>query len=169
MEAARFSAFYQDNLQEKEVRNDYDSSLIEQLVKESILRNCGRVLAAIDAAGDIQAAIFTVWDQHSEYYFMSTRKAGSHNGAVSMLVWGAIQHAAQLGLSFDMDNLHVKKGEVPNLLLCTGFGGRLSPRYLVTRTSRRVQLAQWTKGHLAQLSTRRRRQVPEPSNSQPST
>lgn len=159
IDSARFSAFYEGNLLEKQLRSDYDSSLVRRLVQETMLRNSGRILAAVDAAGDIQAAVFTIWDHHSEYYFMSTRRPAAHNGAVSMLVWEAIQHAARLNLRFDMDGLHVKRGEVPNLLLCTGFGGRLSPRYLVTRTSRSVQLAQWAKQSVTYLRTVRTRKV----------
>ena len=138
----RFCRFYEENLRSKHANNNYDPDTVNQLIRECLMRSAGRILVAVDAAGELQAAIFTVWDHHSEYYFMSTRRPQSANGAVSMLLWEAIQHASQCGLRFDMDGLHVKNGTVPNLLLTTGFGGSLSPRYLVTRTSAALQMLQ---------------------------
>ena len=72
---------------------------------------------------------------------MSTRSNEAHNGAVNLLIWESLKHAAARNLTFDMDMLHVVNQAVPNLLLLTGFGGRLAPRYQVQRSSRAVRLA----------------------------
>jgi hypothetical protein len=68
----------------------------------------------------------------------------SGNGAISLLIWTAIQHAAALGLTFNTDGLNSKN----NLLLLTGFGGVLKPRYFVSKTTEMYQTAQFLKGSL---------------------
>ncbi|MDD2704835.1 MAG: hypothetical protein PHU07_05815 [Acidocella sp.] len=58
----------------------------------------------------------------------------------------AIQHAVAKGLVFDMDDgMHVKNNCLPNLLLLTGFGGTIKPRYVVQSSSPVVQMAQRVK------------------------
>ena len=137
-----FMLFYERNLRERGARNNYDISLCTTLMSECLRRNVGRFLVAASAVGDMEAAVFTVWDDTAEYYFMSTRTLGSMNGAVSLLIWRAIQHAAEKRLIFDMDSVHIRNGLYPNLLLLTGFGGTLKPRYWVRRTSTMFGLAQ---------------------------
>ena len=138
---AAFFDFYEANLRAKGARNQYKRPIAQALMTECLGRGCGRVLTAQDGAGRLQAAVFTVWDEAAEYYFMSTRANEAHNGAVNLLIWESLQHAAARNLTFDMDMLHVVNQAVPNLLLLTGFGGRLAPRYQVQRSSRAVRLA----------------------------
>ena len=130
-----FLDFYENNLRIKNSTNHYQRSATESIIVESLSRGVGRILAAVDTAGRYQAAIFTVWDHRSEYYLLSTRVADSMNGATSVLIWNAIQHAAQRGLCFDMDGIHVLDERMPNLLLLSGFGGSIVPRYTVRRAS----------------------------------
>lgn len=140
-----FIDFYDRNLRVRKTRNHYDRALVQTLITECLARGCGRVQAARDGAGRLQAAVFTVWDDTAEYYFMSTRSAEAHNGAVNWLIWEAIQHAARKGLVFDLDMVHVVHAAVPNLLLVTGFGGKLVPRYRVHRSSPMVRLGKYFK------------------------
>jgi hypothetical protein len=141
----QFIRFYEDNLQEKGLTNHYNRSICLMIVTECLRRGVGRLLAAREPSGKLQAAIFTVWDDRSEYYFMSTRTPGSMNGAISLTIWEAIQHAAAKGLIFDMDGMHVKNNRLPNLLLLTGFGGTIKPRYVVQRSSPAIQMVQRVK------------------------
>jgi len=64
------------------------------------------------------------------------------NGATSLLIWTALQHAASKDLTFDMDGVHINHESLPNILLLTGFGGVIRPRYLVKRSSVLVQAGQ---------------------------
>jgi hypothetical protein len=139
-----FLDFYQDNLRERGRRNDYDRDICKALISESLRRGCGSVRVAYEPGGAPQAAIFTVRDDALEYYFMSTRRLDSMNGAVSMLVWEALQSAAARGLTFDMDGIDSHN----NLLLTTGFGGRVTPRLFASKSSRRFVLAQAARGWL---------------------
>jgi hypothetical protein len=144
-----FLGFYEDNLRNKKLDNAYNRASCSAVLKECIRRGVGRILTATDPQGNLQAAIFTVWDHRTEYYLMSTRTPDSMNGATNLLMWTAIQHAARKQLTFDMDMIHVKNNHLPNLLLLTGFGGTMKPRYLVRRTAPVIQLAQDIKRILA--------------------
>lgn len=140
-----FIDFYEQNLRERKLHNHYDRALTQALVAECLARGCGQVQVAQDGTGRLQAAVFTMWDESVEYYFLSTRSADAPNGAVNLLIWEAIQHAARKGLVFDMDMVHVVHAAVPNLLLVTGFGGKLVPRYHVHRSSPVVRLGKYLK------------------------
>jgi hypothetical protein len=135
-----FLDFYDKNLHGKSSTNHYDRTVCYNLIAECLRRGAGRILMATDPAGKNQAAVFTVWDHRTAYYFMSTRTLDSMNGATSLLIWTAIQHAAARRLTFDMDMLHVRNKRLSNLLLLTGFGGTLKPRYWVQRTPEIIQL-----------------------------
>ena len=137
-----FLDFYEKNLSGKFSENHYDRAICFALITECLRRGAGRVLLARGPEGESQAAVFTIWDHRSAYYFMSTRTLESMNGATSLLIWTAIQHAALRGLIFDMDRLHVKNKRLTNLLLLTGFGGTVKPRYWVRRTPEIVQVGQ---------------------------
>ena len=139
---ARFLDFYADTLRARRVRNQYDRAIAGRLLAECIRRDAGRILMATDPAGTPHAAVATVWDRRRAYYFMSARTAGSMNGAVSLLIWTALRHAAARNLIFDMDGIHVGRDQLPNLLLATGFGGTVRPRFSVRRSAALLRVAQ---------------------------
>ncbi len=152
-----FLDFYQDNLHRVKRKNFYSRSVCSRLLEECLRRGVGRILLARDKRGEAQSAIFTVWDHETEFYFLSTRRPDSVNGAASLLVWKALQHASENGLKFDMDGLHIVNDSCPNLLLLTGFGGIITPRYQVHRSSLTVQLASSLRESYVQGLTRIRR------------
>jgi hypothetical protein len=133
---SQFMDFYEQNLRQKGLRNSLDRRLSELVINACVGRGVGRLLTASDDSGAPKAAIFTAWDGRAEYFLMSTRRQDSTNGAISLLLWSAIQHAAALGLNFDVDRVCSKT----NLLLLTGFGGILRPRYFVSRTTATYQI-----------------------------
>jgi hypothetical protein len=136
-----FLDFYEENLRQRGVLNSYDRATAGALIQAALERGAGRLLAAVDGAGVYRAAIFPVWDWRSEYYFMSTRTDDAPNGAVSMLIWESIKHAAENNLIFDMDGIQVVGARSPNFLLLTGFGGSIKPRYIVKRSDPDIQIA----------------------------
>jgi hypothetical protein len=140
-----FLEFYDGNLRERGLRNRYDRGIYGKLIAECLHRCVGRILVARDLKGDVKAAIFTIWDDDCEYYLMSTRTLDAKNGATSLLIWTAIQHAALTGLTFNTDGLDSKT----NLLLLTGFGGTIKPRYFVWATSKMFQVTRYAKKMLA--------------------
>jgi hypothetical protein len=52
-----------------------------------------------------------------------------------------------------MDMLHVQNGRIPNLLLLTGFGGSLKPRYWVRKTDPALQVGMSIKEFLVRAPT----------------
>jgi hypothetical protein len=134
--ADEFLWFYENNLASE---NRYPIEISSKIVNNCLSRGVGRILCARDGYGDIKAAVFCVWDAKREYYFMSTRTDDAHSGAVSLLIWSAIQHASSLGLIFDMYGVHVVGNNLPNLHLVTGFGGALKTRFRVRKSSPIIQ------------------------------
>ena len=135
LEADDFVAFYDRSLRERQAMNFYGTSQMLSAIRAATFRGRGRCRAAFDRAGQPVAAVFTVWDRRSEYYLLSARSAAATAGAVSLLIWHALQHAAANGREFDLDGIHIQEGRSSNLLLLTGFGGRIAPRITVKNVS----------------------------------
>jgi hypothetical protein len=127
----RFMAFYLRNLNTRNVRNAYDMRLCKATIAESRRRGAGRLLAAMDAEGEMAAAIFTVWDGAAEYYLMTTRRPDAGSGAVALLIWQSVLHASARGLVFDLDGF----SNAGDIQFFTRFGGTIRPRYFVQRVS----------------------------------
>ena len=139
-DAQRFVKFYEDNLVDRGRSNNYDNHIFKFLIEECVKRRSGRMIVASKPSGEVVAGVFTVWDRHREYYFISTRKKDSHNGAVSLLIWNSIQHAIKIGVTFDTAGL-----DSNNFTLLTGFGGTLKARYTVQRSSTLYRMARFVK------------------------
>ncbi len=144
----RFIDFYERNLHERGLRNYHPRHLCVALVAECLRRGVGRILIAADPSGNYKSGVFTIWDHQQEYYFMSTRTRDSHNGATSLLIWAAIQHAAMQGLTFNTDGLDSRS----NVMLLTGFGGTIKPRLTVEKSSMTYALIRDIKRRLTPLT-----------------
>ena len=137
MEVDEFIRLYQSNLVVRGRTALVDMSIIRSLILASQERNCGQILLARNQERVAKAAIFCVWDNSVCYYLMSTRTPDSGNGAITLLLWRAIRRAASGGLVFDFDGL-AHEGAV---LLYSGFGATITPRYVVSKSSLAFRLA----------------------------
>ncbi len=126
---AAFAQFYVTNARATGAPSYYAAEALDRITTAALARDRGRLLAARTAEGAIAAAVFCVWDGTCCYYLLSMRDKGAENGATSLLVWTAMQHAAARGLIFDFDGLRTRG----NRVFFTGFGGVLHPRYLAQR------------------------------------
>jgi CelD/BcsL family acetyltransferase involved in cellulose biosynthesis len=132
LEPAHFFALYEANLQRRGKFFNYMLKTNAQSVFEAALsRGRGRLLGAQAADGTIMAAIFYVWDQDVTYYMLTTRAPDTHNGVVSRLIWEAMRETAANGRTFDFGGV----GTAGSVLFYTAFGGEVSPRYTVHRTT----------------------------------
>ncbi|BAN26781.1 GNAT family N-acetyltransferase [Caballeronia insecticola] len=126
---AEFNRFYEGNLAVRSRSNVYGAHVMQRLVDAFVERNAGYLLGAYDANGKLVAAIGVTFDTHAAYYLLSSRVPGAHAGAISVLVWHAIQDALQRKLTFDFDG-------IPNAntfrFLC-GFRPTLKPRLVIER------------------------------------
>ena len=122
-----FARFYAANLEEKSY---VDMRLVPAVYKAARAHNQARILAATDAKGEIHAQTMFVWDDHSYYYYLSSRDEKiAHAGAVSALVWAGMQHAHQLGLTFDFDGVTSQS----RYQFMVGFGGKPATRFVVQK------------------------------------
>jgi hypothetical protein len=126
-----FAALYIGNLARNRQRSYYAAKLIADICAAAKAHGQGRVIGARTAGGQIAAAIFYIWDARSAYYLLSTRKREATNGAVSLLIWHAMQDIAARGLIFDFEGVSTSG----SALFFTGFGGLVAPRYVVSRFS----------------------------------
>ncbi|OLL31195.1 GNAT family N-acetyltransferase [Burkholderia sp. SRS-W-2-2016] len=140
----KFVQFYDTNLLERSRKNAYERGVMRELVNAFVERKAGRLLGAYDSQGKLVAAIGLVWDNHSMYYLMSSREAGAHSGAISLLVWTAIQQALERKLTFDVDGFY----SLGTCKFLEGFGGALKQRLCVERASTMFSLARILKRRL---------------------
>ena len=128
----RFIELYGKNISDAGYRNVFDTRSLSRLCAASIDRRRGKIIIASRGDGRIEAAIFYIWDDRNAYYLVTTRDVSAHNGAVSLLIWTAIEDCCDRGLVFDFDGVSTHGGR----LFYTGFGGRGAPRYIASRYNR---------------------------------
>lgn len=127
-DATSFKNFYGDNLEQE--KSYFGLYLVPELYAAARQRGQARILSAIDKSGEVHAQTFFVWDRHCYYYFLSTRDATiAHTGAVSALIWAGMQHAHELGLTFDFDGVTSQS----RYQFMVGFGGHTATRFIVSK------------------------------------
>lgn len=143
----RFIAFYESNVRARGLHSTYGSAQCRAVMRACLEREAGRVLMAVDTAGQPSAGIFTIWDDTAEYYLMTTRRPNAHNGATGLLIWAAMRHAAANGRIFDLDGIST----FGDMQFLTRFGGVLRPRYIVYRSSMPLRIAKRVGGSVGEL------------------
>lgn len=124
-----FVQLFERNLALRGMQNELNTTLCRNTIAASLERQRGRILAACDKNDQVVAANVCVWDETASYYLLSTRGSDSGNGASSLLIWEAIKDSVRRRLVFDFAGL----GTQGSILLYTGFGGAVSPRYVAVR------------------------------------
>lgn len=142
VEAPReFLRFYEANLASRSRTNAYGTVVMHELVNAFVERRAGHLLGAYDRGGRLAGVIGLVWDCDSMYYLLSSRAQGSPGGAISLLIWSAIQEAIRRKLTFDFDGF---SGAATYDFL-SGFGGTLTQRLGVERLSTMYAVARTLK------------------------
>jgi hypothetical protein len=142
----RFVQCYLENIRKSGRANRIDFSYFPALFSECKTRMCGEILAAIDSDGAPIALAYLVWGQGIMYYLLSTRdpeKADS--GAISLLLWSAMQRAHQRGFCFDLDGVYTSG----TARFLSGFGGQIKVRLVVTRAQPTFQFLQHLKSKVS--------------------
>ncbi|WP_421380299.1 GNAT family N-acetyltransferase [Paraburkholderia sp. DD10] len=130
-DANLFVSFYDANLTRRSRDNVYGTHVMRQLVDAFVSRGSGMVLGTYQADGSLCSAIAVIWDKHTMYYLLSSRKDDAHGGVIGLLLWNAMRNAREKNLTFDFDGI----SNVGILKFLSGFGGTLVPRLEVTRAS----------------------------------
>jgi hypothetical protein len=120
-----FVDFYDSNLATRKLDNVYGSTIMRRLLTEVLRHNAGTLLGAFDSDGSLNAATALIWDKANVYYFLTTRSATAHSGAVALLVWQAMKVARERELELDFDGVST----AGILQFLAGFGGELVQRY----------------------------------------
>jgi hypothetical protein len=131
LDPEEFISAHKNNLAAEGETDSLDMDACRRLLNAALARNQGRIIAARNAKGEIIAANFCAWDNSTSFYVLSTRSSEAGNGATSLLIWEAIQHAVSRGLTFDFAGLGTKG----SVLLYSGFGATVSPRFVAQRSS----------------------------------
>ncbi|WP_129286759.1 GNAT family N-acetyltransferase [Streptomyces sp. GZWMJZ-114] len=98
-------------------------------------RGQGRVLLAVAPSGRAHAGIVVVWDERTMYYLLSgSDEYARQHGAVALLIWEAIQLAAEVSSSFDFEGSMLPGVE----RMFRGFGARQVPYLQVWRSNGKV-------------------------------
>ena len=138
-----FIRFYSANLAAKNLSSNIDLDAALRIIEAALSRGRGQMMKATGKMdGQLHAVLFYVWDNCSLYYLMSSRTENSHNGAMTALTWHAIRDASARGLVFDFDGLATPG----SIIFYAGFGGSVQPRYVATRMTVPVRLANATLG-----------------------
>ena len=137
-----FIDFYEEALHSKRLRTKIDFSNFCRLFQETSRQNAGEILCAYWLDGRPSAMIFTVWDDRTTYYSLSTR-AGHEgdNGSICLLIWTALKRAHQRGLAFDFLGISTS-GRAKFYL---GFGATPGIRLVAQRASLRYEGLAWAR------------------------
>lgn len=141
MDGDEFVALYEAHNNARGRNSDLEPRLLRKIINETLARNSGRIYFVRNQLRECKAAIFCIWDHQSCYYLLSTRAVDSGNGAVTRLLWEAIQNAAAQQRIFDFDGLAYGGAVV----FYAGFGGEVSPRFIVSRSTATYRLMRETR------------------------
>lgn len=115
----------------------YSADTVIRLDEACSYFNARKMLFAVDAHGQVHAAIYLVWDQHSIYYLMGGSDPELRSsGATSLLLWSAIQEASNEGKAFDFEGSMIE----PIERLFLSFGAHQTPYFQISKMSRRLGL-----------------------------
>ena len=98
------------------------------------LDQCQVLIAENKLTGEAEAGILLLTDHAYMYCLVSGMKSESSRGAMSLLIWTAIQHAAQKGLNFDFEGSDLQAVEK----FYRGFGGVLTPYYQIYKSMNKL-------------------------------
>jgi hypothetical protein len=107
----------------------YPEAVVRRLDACCAAREQRQILFAADSRATCHAAIYTVWDDTTAYYLMGGSDPGLRSsGAMSLLMWAAIEYANKIGRSFDFEGSMIQS--VERFFRC--FGGRQTPYFHIS-------------------------------------
>jgi hypothetical protein len=121
------------------LRLPYDRRLVKALDSACQARNAGRAFFAVDDDKRCHAAAYLVWDARSAYYLLGGADPDLRSsGAMSLLLWRAIQFAATVSSRFDFEGSMLEPVE----RFVRSFGAVQKPYFCIRGYSRRMRAAQ---------------------------
>jgi len=134
----RFWAIHERTIRRARGGMLYSFGLVRRIDDACSRRNARKVFFAVDAQDRIHAVNYLVWDERCAYYLMGGSDPELRgSGAVSLLMWHAIRHAARTSAVFDFEGSMIR----PIERFFRAFGGTLTPYYRAVRMHPGVRLA----------------------------
>jgi len=126
-----FLCLYDSNCKAGGSINRYRSPATAGILMRTMERGQGKVILSRNLkTGAANAGTFIVWDEFKMYFLMSTRATDTaDSGAVSLLVWEAMNEAHRRGLIFDFDGV----SNQGTFRFLSGFGGTIARRLVVEK------------------------------------
>jgi hypothetical protein len=136
VDVAEFVEFYEANLQRSGKSMVPERERMQKILEATVANEAGISILCRTASGEAAAAIFVIWDDQYCYYLLSTRDERiARNGAVSLLLWEALQFAGRMNRGFDFDGF----GSHGAANFVRHFGACLVPRWTSLRAPRLVR------------------------------
>jgi hypothetical protein len=136
LDVTEFVEFYEANLRRARKSMTPERKRLQKILKATVANEAGISLLCRTTCGDVAAAIFIVWDDQYCHYLLSTRDERiARSGAVSLLLWNALQLAGQMNRGFDFDGF----GTHGAANFVRQFGARPVPRWTLLRAPRLVR------------------------------
>jgi lipid II:glycine glycyltransferase (peptidoglycan interpeptide bridge formation enzyme) len=110
----------------------YTRDVVARIDRSCAERGCRRILVAEDAQKRLHAGVYLVWDSRAAYYLIGGADPELRNsGAMSLLMWEAIQFASTVTKTFDFEGSMLEPVE----RFFRSFGADQKPYFRVTRTT----------------------------------
>jgi hypothetical protein len=115
----------------------YDLETFSNFDQACAIQQRRKIFVARDSQNRIHAAVYIVWDDHSAHYILGGSDSELRtSGAMSLLLWEAIQFAATVSKEFDF----VGSMTEPIERFFRGFGAKQTPYFILSHTSRRMKM-----------------------------
>jgi hypothetical protein len=113
----------------------YSSEFASRLDAACFANGRRKIFFAEDGKGQLHAAVYIVWDEHSAYYLMGGGDPELRNsGATSLCMWEAIKFAATVTQKFDFEGSMIEPVE----RFFRAFGARQIPFFQISKINSRV-------------------------------
>ncbi|MBK1988487.1 GNAT family N-acetyltransferase [Sphaerospermopsis aphanizomenoides BCCUSP55] len=114
----------------------YNRELVLHIEAACLKHQSRQIFFAEDNQGRIHAVLYLIWDDYSAYYLMGGGDPKLRNsGAMTLLMWEAIQFASTVTKKFDFEGSMIEPIEI----FFRDFGAKQIPYFQVTHTSRRMK------------------------------
>lgn len=121
--------------QEKKENYPFTLSVLNKAFKYCKTNNCGELLVAKDADGNIHSIVLYVWDNNSAYYLHGvTNPDFKTSGSMSLLLWEAINRSFQKTQKFNFEGSMME----PIERYFRAFGGVQTPYFEISKTSSKL-------------------------------
>jgi len=115
----------------------YSRAFVRRLDDACSARSARKIFFAEDEGGRVHAAAYIVWDKWSAYYLLGGGDPELRtSGAMSLVLWEAIQFSHQVSRRFDFEGSMIE----PIERFFRAFGARQVPYFSVSRCSRRMHV-----------------------------